>query len=134
MNHVKSTPCITPGCKFLAADDIRCSGMCGECFRKDCEDGQEIAIVMNQNMQRFGCIDEPAIVTDACHLVNIALSGMPLSLCDDLPAVSLARATIMLTGYGSKPESILRVIHEHGHTVVTLADVEAVRNFVLEKL
>ena len=132
MNHVKSIPCITPGCKFLAADDIRCSGMCGECFRKDCEAGIEDALAMRDNMQLHGCIDVPAIVKEAKLYVDMIRDGKMLNTREQTAAVTLARTTVMLALYGSKPAAILYVLHAKGFEDILLSDVEAVRNYILE--
>lgn len=132
MNHVKSTPCITPGCKFLAADDIRCSGLCGECFRKDCEAGIEDALAIRENMRKYGCIDVPVLIKDAKLYVDMIRDGKTLNTREETAAISLARVTVMLALYGSKPESILDVIHQRGWTDVTIDDVYEVRNYVLE--
>lgn len=47
-------------------------------------------------------------------------------------AGTLAKICVMLVPYGSKPEAILAVIHDKGWPEVTLDDVIAVRNFILE--
>lgn len=51
----------------------------------------------------------------------------------DTAAGVLAKVTVMLTLYGSKPDAMLAVIHDKGWPEVTLADVEAVRKFILEQ-
>lgn len=51
----------------------------------------------------------------------------------DTAAGALAKVTVMLTMYGSKPDSMLALIHGKGWPEVTLADVEAVRKFILEQ-
>ena len=72
------------------------------------------------------------LVDDACHLINTVRSGaLSFTECEPTAAVSLARVTAMLAVYGSKDEAILHVIHEKGHTEVTLSDVVHVRAFVL---
>ena len=72
------------------------------------------------------------LADDACHLINTVRSGeLSFTECEPTAAVSLARVTTMLAVYGSKDEAILHVIHENGHTEVTLSDVVHVRAFVL---
>lgn len=124
--------CCILTCGRLAADDIRSSGMCDECFRKDCEAGIEDALAMRDNMQLHGCIDVPAIVKEAKLYVDMIRDGKTLNTREQTAAVSLARTTVMLAIYGSKPAAILNVIHDKGHTEVLLSDVEAVRNYILE--
>lgn len=134
MNHVKSIPCIIPGCKFLAADDIRCSGMCGECFRKDCEAGIEDALAMGENMQLHGCIDVPKVVTEAIQWVKDMRAFKSERVYEDAAAACTGRVCVMLGLYGASAESILAVIHKQGHSEVTVSDVKAVMNFIMEGL
>lgn len=63
---------------------------------------------------------------------NLRSSGT-YQIPHDTAAGALAKVCVMLTLYGSKPEAILAVIHDKGWDVVTLADVEAVRKFILEQ-
>lgn len=54
------TKCITMTCLNPAAPDVRYSGMCAECYQKDCEGGVEQAQEMADNMAKYGTIDVPA--------------------------------------------------------------------------
>lgn len=45
-----------------AADDIRYSGMCADCYQADCEAGIAQADEMNTNLRLYGTIDAPALV------------------------------------------------------------------------
>lgn len=78
-----------------------------------------------------GTFERRELRKEAKMYVDMVRDGKMLNTREQTAAVSLARVTIMLGLYGSKAEAILHVIHEHGHTEVTLADVEAVRDYVL---
>jgi len=74
------------------------------------------------------------LADEACQLVTHSRNGsISLTECEPTATVCLARVTIMLGLYGSKPDAILSLIHDYDYPEVTLADVEAVREFVLEK-
>jgi hypothetical protein len=73
-------------------------------------------------------LEDLTIRNDAMKL--IAQGGQ---ITNDTAAGALAKVTVMLTLYGSKPDAMLAVIHDKGWEVVTLADVEAVRKFILEQ-
>lgn len=73
------------------------------------------------------------LVTDALQWRKDVASGNTSRAYEDTASACLARVTVMLGLYGSKPEAILNVIHDHGYVEVTLADVIAVRNRVLDK-
>lgn len=53
------TKCITMTCLNPAAPDVRYSGMCAECYQKDCEEGMQQAQEMADNMAKYGTIDVP---------------------------------------------------------------------------
>lgn len=74
------------------------------------------------------------LVKEAKLYVDMIRDGKMLNTREQTAAVSLARTTVMLALYGSKPEAILNVIHDKGHTEVLLSDVEAVRNYILESV
>lgn len=50
-----------------AADDIRYSGMCTDCYQADCEAGVEQAETMAYNMHHYGTIDAPRYDTYTIH-------------------------------------------------------------------
>lgn len=89
--------------------------------------------------------DQHALVTAHIHsledlsLRNDAIKHITSMLADhvaiphDTAAGALAKVTVMLTMYGSKPDAMLAVIHDKGWPDVTLADVEAVRKSILEQ-
>lgn len=72
------------------------------------------------------------IIKEAKVYVDMIRDGKMLNTREQTAAVTLARTTVMLALYGSKPAAILNVIHDKGHTEVLLSDVETVRNYVLE--
>ena len=90
------------------------------------------AMKMNENMRKYGCIDVPVLIKDAKLYVDMIRDGKTLNTREETAAISLARVTVMLALYGSKPDSILDVIHQRGWTDVTIDDVYEVRNYVLE--
>jgi len=57
------------------------------------------------------------------------VGSWPLDL-SDAPAV-LAKVSVMLVPYGSKPAAILNNMHERGFTDVQFEDVQQVREFIL---
>lgn len=62
-----------------------------------------------------------------------ALCHHSINIPHSTAAGALAKVCMMLTLYGSKPDAMLHVIHDKGWPAVTLADVEAVRKFILEQ-
>lgn len=72
------------------------------------------------------------IIKEAKMYVDMIRDGKMLNTREQTTAVTMARTTVMLALYGSKPAAILNVIHAKGHTEVLLSDVEAVREYVLE--
>jgi uncharacterized membrane protein YebE (DUF533 family) len=76
-------------------------------------------------------LEDLTLRNDAIALLRAMEPGKPLP--QDTAAGALAKVTMMLTLYGSKPDAMLAVIHDKGWEVVTLADVEAVRKFILEQ-
>jgi len=53
-------------------EDIRCSGMCDACFQADCEAGQEQALVIRDNMHKYGTIDKPSGEDDPVYPIIAA--------------------------------------------------------------
>lgn len=124
MRSLSRIECFNAGCNREASVTINGDHVCTQCAKADLPD----------DMHKFLPATKPAqtIADDACHLINTVRSGeLSFTECEPTAAVSLARVTAMLAVYGSKDEAILHVIHEKGHTEVTLADVEHVRAFVL---
>lgn len=78
-----------------------------------------------------GTFEQRELRKEAKMYVDMIRDGKNLSEREQTAAVSLARTTVMLALYGSKPAAILSLIHDKGYTEVTLADVEAVRDYVL---
>jgi uncharacterized membrane protein YebE (DUF533 family) len=76
-------------------------------------------------------LEDLSIRNDAIKHIQNMEPGKPIP--HDTAAGALAKVTVMLTMYGSKPDAMLAVIHDRGWEVVTLADVEAVRKFILEQ-
>lgn len=119
-----------------AADDIRYSGMCVDCYQADCEAGIAQANEMNTNMRLYGTIDVPAAATIGKHAIQIIMQfqvggAWPTDM-SHAPSV-LAKVGTMLVLYGSKDEALLNNMHERGFTDVTLEDVQQVRQFLLEQ-
>lgn len=79
-----------------------------------------------------GTFEQRELRKEAKMYVDMIRDGKMLNAREQTAAVSLARTTVMLALYGSKPAAILNVIHDKGHTEVLLSDVEAVRNYILE--
>lgn len=77
-------------------------------------------------------LEDLTIRNDAMALIT-KLSHHDVAIKQDTAAGVLAKVTLMLTLYGSKPDAMLAVIHDKGWPEVTLADVEAVRKFILEQ-
>lgn len=78
MSFCKAIPCITKMCSNYAADDIRYSGMCPACYQADCEAGQEQALVMRDNLHKFGTVDKPAVRKPA-EVLELALTLLDLN-------------------------------------------------------
>jgi hypothetical protein len=76
---------------------------------------------------------DTTIRTDAIEALTQLRDSPDYRLDPDTAAGALAKVTMMLTPYGSKPDAILAVIHDKGWEVVTLDDVNAVRTFILEQ-
>lgn len=77
-------------------------------------------------------LEDLTIRNDAMAMIS-KLSHHDVAIKQDTAAGVLAKVALMLTLYGSKPDAMLAVIHDKGWPVVTLADVEAVRKFILEQ-
>ena len=77
-------------------------------------------------------LEDLTIRNDAMALITKLLTEH-VTITQDTAAGCLAKVCVMLTMYGSKPDAMLAVIHDKGWEVVTLADVEAVRKFILEQ-
>lgn len=77
-------------------------------------------------------LEDLTIRNDAMKFItSMLVDNVPIP--HDTAAGALAKVCVMLTMYGSKPDAMLAVIHDKGWPVVTLADVEAVRTFILEQ-
>ena len=90
--------------------------------------GEHIVLVTDH----INSLEDLAIRNDAIKLIK-ELSHDNQHIKQDSAAGVLARVATMLTIYGSKPDAMLAVIHDKGWPEVTLADVEAVRKFILEQ-
>lgn len=77
-------------------------------------------------------LEDLTIRNDAMGYIKDQITSH-ISIPRDNAAGALASVCVMLTTYGSKPDAMLAVIHDKGWPVVTLADVEAVRTFILEQ-
>jgi len=71
------------------------------------------------------------IRNDAIELIKSMVRGKTIP--HDTAAGALAKVTVMLTLYGSKPDAMLAVLHDKGWGIITLDDVNAVRTFILEQ-
>lgn len=79
-----------------------------------------------------GTFEQRVLRKEANMYVDMIHDGKTLNTREETASISLARVTVMLALYGSKPEAILDVIHQRGWTDVTIDDVYEVRNYVLE--
>lgn len=86
----------------------------------------------NLVQEHIQSLEDLTIRNDAMALIT-KLSHYDVAIKQDTAAGVLAKVTLMLTMYGSKPDAMLAVIHDKGWEVVTLADVEAVREFILKQ-
>lgn len=82
--------------------------------------------------KHINSLEDLTIRNDAMMLIDKLLNEH-VSIQHGTAAGALAKVCVMLTMYGSKPDAILAVIHDKGWPVVTLDDVEAVRNYILNK-
>lgn len=110
--------CCTEGCINQAADDIRYSGMCTFCYRKDCEEGIVQAEAMNENMRKRGTIDAPrlySVQADAKAYFE-GLTGSAkfyVKHQERTTGQHLMHYAMMIAPYGGSPESIYAAL---GHT------------------
>ena len=126
MGFLSTVQCTAVGCTNAAAVKVNDDLLCMHCAKHEIPaDYQAVRAAL------IAEYTEAPIVKEAKMYVDMIRDGKMLNTREQTAAVSLARVTIMLGLYGSKAEAILHVIHEHGHIEVTLADVEAVRDYVL---
>lgn len=115
--------CCVLTCGKLAVDDNTAVKMCVECAK---------LVYETEKAKLIAEYTQTQVVTEAIQWVKDCRAHNVSRVYEDTPSACLGRVTVMLGLYGSKPESILHVIHSHGHESVTLADVVAVREFVLK--
>ena len=89
--------------------------------------------------EQYGLVSEHITALEDLTVRNDAIQNVKDALVNNYvvssttAAGALAKVCMMLTRYGSKPDAMLAVIHDKGWPEVTLADVEAVRKFILEQ-
>lgn len=87
---------------------------------------EQVVLVNNH----INSLEDLTIRNDAIEYIQLMLNRHSV-IPRGTAAGDLASVCVMLTTYGSKPDAMLAVIHDKGWPVVTLADVEAVRTFIL---
>lgn len=126
MGFLSTMQCTAVGCTNEAAVKVNDDLLCVHCAKHEIPaDYQSVRAAL------IAEYTEAPIVKEAKLYVDMIRDGKMLNTREQTAAVTLARTTVMLALYGSKPAAILNVIHDKGHTEVLLSDVEAVREYVL---